>query len=95
MVTAVISVKETPGRPFVIVDAGMNDLVRPAMYGARHEIIPVVEAPPSPGVRPADVVGPVCESTDRFAQDVRLPPLKSGDLLAFMTAGAYATTPGL
>jgi diaminopimelate decarboxylase len=89
MVARVIAMKEGVTRRFVIVDAAMNDLVRPAMYGARHEIIPVMEAPPSPGARPMDVVGPVCETSDRFAQDYRLPPLKAGDLLAFMTAGAY------
>lgn len=89
LVTRVILTKDAPTRRFVVIDAAMNDLVRPAMYGAHHEIIPVVEAPPSPGARPVDVVGPVCESSDRFAQDYRLPPLKAGDLLAIMTAGAY------
>ncbi len=89
LVTRVILMKDGASRRFVVVDAGMNDLVRPAMYGARHEIIPVLEAPPSPGAGPVDVVGPVCETSDRFAQDYRLPPLKAGDLLAVMTAGAY------
>ncbi len=89
LVTRVISLKQTTNRRFVIVDAGMNDLVRPAMYGAHHEILPVMEAPPSPGASPADIVGPVCETTDRFAQDYRLPPLAAGDLLAILTAGAY------
>ena len=89
LVTKVISTKQTTTRRFVIVDAGMNDLVRPAMYGAYHEILPVMEAPPSPGASPADVVGPVCETTDRFAQDYRLPDLASGDLLAILTTGAY------
>ena len=89
LVSRVIAVKESGQRRFTIVDAGMNDLVRPAMYGAQHEIIPVLEAPPSPGATPTDVVGPVCESSDRFASGYRLPPLKAGDLLAFMTAGAY------
>ena len=89
LVTRVISLKQTTTRRFVIVDAGMNDLVRPAMYGAYHEILPVVEAPPSPGASIADVVGPVCETTDRFAQDYRLPQLVAGDLLAILTTGAY------
>ena len=89
LVTRVISTKQTTTRRFIIVDAGMNDLVRPAMYGAYHEILPVVEAPPSPGASIADVVGPVCETTDRFAQDYRLPQLVAGDLLAILTTGAY------
>lgn len=89
LVTRVISTKQTTSRRFVIVDAGMNDLVRPAMYGAYHEILPVVEAPPSPGATVADIVGPVCETTDRFAQDYRLPQLAAGDLLAILTTGAY------
>jgi diaminopimelate decarboxylase len=89
MVAKVVAMKDSPSKRFAIVDAGMNDLVRPAMYGALHEILPVIEAPLSPGTSPMDVVGPVCETSDRFAQDYRLPPLKAGDLLAFMTAGAY------
>ena len=89
LVTRVISTKQTTTRRFVIVDAGMNDLVRPAMYGAYHEILSVMEAPPSPGASPADVVGPVCETTDRFAHDYRLPELAPGDLLAILTTGAY------
>lgn len=89
MVARVIAMKDSPTKRFAIVDAAMNDLVRPAMYGARHEILPVVEPPISPGAQPVDVVGPVCETSDRFAVDYRLPPLKAGDLVAFMTAGAY------
>ena len=89
MVSRVISIKEGTSRGFVIVDAGMNDLVRPAMYGARHEIIPVRESPPSATLTPLDVVGPVCETTDCFAKAYPLPTLKAGDLVAFLTAGAY------
>jgi diaminopimelate decarboxylase len=89
MVARVVAIKETTTRRFVIVDAAMNDLVRPAMYGARHEIIPVTEAPTSSAYEPVDVVGPVCETTDSFAKNYHLPPLKAGDLVAFLSAGAY------
>ena len=90
MVSRVIGSKDGATRRFVIVDAAMNDLVRPAMYGARHEILPVKERPMAAPIVPVDVVGPVCETTDRFAQDYRLPQqLEAGDLMAFMTAGAY------
>lgn len=89
MVARVIACKAGPSRQFVIVDAAMNDLVRPAMYGAHHEILPVHERPMASPVKPFDVVGPVCETADRFAQDYRLPSMERGDLVAFMTAGAY------
>jgi diaminopimelate decarboxylase len=67
----------------------MNDLIRPAMYGAWHDIIPVIEA--APGVEQAlyDIVGPVCESGDTFAKGRPMPPLSAGDLVAFRSAGAY------
>jgi diaminopimelate decarboxylase len=85
-------VKERDGRTFVILDAGMNDLMRPALYGAWHEITPV-RAPALGAPRTAvDLVGPICESTDRFAKERLMPPLKEGDLVAFMTAGAYGAT---
>ncbi len=88
MVSEIVSIKESAERRFVIVDAAMNDLVRPAMYGSRHDIIPVQEA--SSGSLPVDVVGPVCETTDCFAKAYPLPSsLKAGDLVAFLTAGAY------
>ncbi len=89
LVAGVTSVKITPERRFVILDAGMNDLVRPAMYDAHHDILPVVEPPLTETLEPADIVGPVCETSDRFAQDRRLPPIAAGDLMAFLTAGAY------
>ena len=89
MVSRVIALKETPSRRFVILDAAMNDLVRPAMYGARHDIIPVREAGAGAATEPADVVGPVCETTDCFAKGYPLPALMAGDLVAFLTAGAY------
>lgn len=89
MVARVIATKDGASRRFMILDAAMNDLIRPAMYGARHEILPVKERPMAAAVTPVDVVGPVCESADRFAQDYRLPHLEPSDLVAFMTAGAY------
>ena len=92
MVSRVVSIKNGTARRFVIVDAGMNDLVRPAMYGARHEIIPIIEPPTSSAYEPVDVVGPVCETTDCFAKGHQLPPLAAGDLLAFLSAGAYGAS---
>lgn len=89
LVSEVIYVKEGHTRTFAILDAAMNDLVRPAMYEAFHAIMPVRE--PAPGAEPVsyDVVGPVCESGDTFAKERSLPPLAAGDLVAFKTAGAY------
>lgn len=89
LVARVIYIKEGEGRDFLILDAAMNDLVRPAMYGAHHDIVPVVEPPPGVGHHPYDVVGPVCESGDTFARGRPLPPLAEGDLVAFRSAGAY------
>ncbi len=89
LVSQVIYVKRGNAKTFLIIDAGMNDLIRPAMYDAWHEIAAVTEpAPGSP--RPKyDVVGPVCETSDLFAADRALPELKSGDLVAILSAGAY------
>ncbi len=89
LVAGVIYVKNGEGRDFLILDAAMNDLIRPAMYGAHHDIVPVVE--PAPGAEPAtyDIVGPVCESGDTFAKARPMPPVKEGDLVAFRSAGAY------
>jgi diaminopimelate decarboxylase len=89
MVAGVIYVKSGEGRDFLILDAAMNDLIRPAMYGAHHDIIPVTE--PSPGIAHAayDIVGPVCETGDTFAKSRPLPPIAAGDLVAFRSAGAY------
>ena len=89
LVSRVVAIKESTTRRFVILDAAMNDLVRPAMYDALHEIIPVTEPPTSSVYGPVDVVGPICETTDCFAKGYQLPPLKAGDLVAFMSAGAY------
>lgn len=89
MVSSVIYVKEGEGRDFLIVDAAMNDLVRPAMYEAHHDIIPVQEA--QPGIEPNgyDIVGPICETGDTFAKSRNMAPLESNDLIAFRSAGAY------
>lgn len=89
LVASVTSVKETADRRFVVLDAGMNDLVRPAMYDAHHDVLTVAEPPLDESLQPADIVGPVCETSDRFAQDRRLPNVNAGELMAFLTAGAY------
>jgi diaminopimelate decarboxylase len=88
LVTSVIYVKQGDGRTFVIVDAAMNDLIRPTLYEAHHDIKPVVNEPAS-CIFTADVVGPVCETGDYLALERSLPVCKSGDLLAVMSAGAY------
>jgi diaminopimelate decarboxylase len=88
LVSRVIYVKENEGHTFVIQDGAMNDLIRPTLYDAFHEILSVDEARNATSVE-ADVVGPVCESGDYFAKSRRLPKLRAGDLLAVMTAGAY------
>jgi diaminopimelate decarboxylase len=89
LVARVIYVKRGDVKNFVIIDAAMNDLIRPTLYEAHHDILPVVQ--PAPGTRTmvADVVGPVCETGDYLALDRKLPEPKAGDLLAIMTAGAY------
>jgi diaminopimelate decarboxylase len=89
MVTRAQYVKQAGERRFVIVDAAMNDLIRPALYGAFHVIEPVNEPAPGFVAMTVDVAGPVCESTDMFAKDRALPPIAEGDLLAFRSAGAY------
>ncbi|MCY4333760.1 MAG: diaminopimelate decarboxylase [Litoreibacter sp.] len=89
LVSEVIYVKQGEDRQFLILDAAMNDLIRPAMYGAHHDILPVKE--PAPGEEPAtyDIVGPVCESGDTFAKHRQMPAVGVGDLVAFRSAGAY------
>ncbi len=89
MVSRVIYVKSGEGRDFLILDGAMNDLIRPAMYDAYHDIIPVVEPVPGVDQRPYDIVGPVCESGDTFAKGRQMPPVAAGDLVAFRSAGAY------
>jgi diaminopimelate decarboxylase len=88
LLTRVRYLKQAAEKKFVIVDAGMNDLIRPALYQSYHEIVPIRE-PGDKARECVDVVGPVCESGDFFAQDRELPPANEGDLLALMSAGAY------
>jgi diaminopimelate decarboxylase len=89
LVTSLIYLKEGEGRDFLILDAAMNDLVRPSMYGAYHDIIPVTEPAPGDEQQPYDIVGPVCETGDTFAKARSMPRLDPGDLVAFRSAGAY------
>jgi diaminopimelate decarboxylase len=106
LISRVVRLQERAARPIVVLDAGMNDLIRPAIYDAYHEIRPVqleggtYSSPPlsedaanarNEGMSPVsyDVVGPICETGDTFARDRALAPLRAGDLVAFMTAGAY------
>jgi diaminopimelate decarboxylase len=90
LVAEVLGVKLRRGRRFVTLAAGMNDLLRPALYGARHRLaLPLPRAGP---VEPATVVGPVCESADTFEEDVPLPPLERGDLVVLLDAGAYGAS---
>lgn len=89
LVTRVIYVKRGAEKTFIVVDAAMNDLVRPTLYDAYHEILPVREAAANASMIVADVVGPVCETGDYLALDRKLPAVQTGDLLAVMTAGAY------
>jgi len=89
LVARVIYVKRGEAKNFVIIDAAMNDLIRPTLYEAHHDILPVVEAAPGAPKMVADVVGPVCESGDYLALDRTLPEPKAGDLIAILTAGAY------
>jgi len=87
LVTRVLQVKRNGKKTFVITDAAMNDLIRPALYQAHHEIAPVARR--AGKLRVVDVVGPVCETGDFFARDRELPPVQPGDLLALLDAGAY------
>lgn len=89
LLSRVIWVKAGEDRTFVILDAAMNDLIRPAMYGAHHDIVPVLEPPAGVAMAPVDIVGPVCETGDTFARARPLPPVAEGDLVAFRSAGAY------
>ena len=104
LLTRVLYLKETTQKKFAIIDAGMNDLIRPALYQSYHQIVPVVRprgigavssqnfrdgTEVVPPMQKIDIVGPVCESADFFAQDREMPKLRPGDLLAVMSAGAY------
>ncbi|WP_460275093.1 diaminopimelate decarboxylase [Celeribacter sp. ULVN23_4] len=89
LVSSVIYLKHGEGRDFLIVDAAMNDLVRPSMYDAYHDIVPVLEPTAGAEQGPMDIVGPVCETGDTFAKARNMPELGEGDLVAFRSAGAY------
>lgn len=90
LVTKVLYIKTTPKKKFVIVDAGMNDLIRPALYDAYHQILPLrATSYKLRATEKVDVVGPICESADFFAKERRVPKVKEGDYLAIMSAGAY------
>ncbi len=91
LVTRVLYTKATPAKNFLVVDAGMNDLIRPSLYGSYHAIQPVRQVSGRPEVT-VDVVGPICESGDFLAKDRELPRCEPGELLAVMSAGAYAFT---
>jgi diaminopimelate decarboxylase len=92
LVTRALYVNPRQNKRFLVVDAAMNDLVRPAMYEAYHEIWPVAEQPEGAPAAAYDVVGPICESGDTFATDREMAAVRPGDLLAFMTAGAYGAS---
>ena len=91
LLTSVVYRKSNDGKTFLVVDAAMNDLIRPALYGAYHEIVPVILPERSAGVKSevTDIVGPVCETGDFFARDRELPVADEGDLLAILDTGAY------
>jgi len=87
LLTRVLYVKRSQQKNFIVVDAGMNDLMRPTLYGSYHEIVPVEQRPTERLT--ADVVGPLCETGDFLAQDREMPDVRAGDLLAILTVGAY------
>ena len=89
LVTEITYMKESGGRRFAVVDAAMNDLLRPTLYEAWHAVDPVIEARAGAAVSPVDIVGPVCETGDVFAVQRDMPELNAGDLLAIRSAGAY------
>ena len=89
LVARVIVMKHGDGKNFVVIDAAMNDLIRPTLYEAHHDILPVRQAAAGARLITADVVGPICETGDYLALDRKLPEPKAGDLIAIMTAGAY------
>ncbi len=91
LLTRCIYQKKGVAKTFKIVDAGMNDLIRPALYEGYHDIVPLQQAPPTPAIA-ADVVGPICESGDFFCQNRLLPDFQPGEIVALMSAGAYGFT---
>lgn len=89
MVSEVLYHKPAPDRTFLIIDAGMNDLMRPALYQAHHDILPLAEPGPETATTKYDIVGPICESTDKFAAERQMPEVAIGSRIAFMSSGAY------
>ena len=89
LLTRVLYVKDGALRPCVVLDAGMNDLLRPALYNAWHDILPVRAPAAGATAQPYDVVGPICESTDIFARERNVPPSSAEDLVVLTHAGAY------
>ena len=89
LLTRVLYIKQSGAKKFVLVDAGMNDLIRPALYHSYHEVVPCRASAAADAMERIDIVGPVCESGDFFALDRQMPELHQGDLLAIMSAGAY------
>mgnify|MGYP005836697213 CR=1 FL=1 len=89
LLTSVEYIKEGNGKRFIIVDAAMTELIRPSIYGAYHRILPADKPSEAATIQPADVVGPVCESTDFLAKDRPMPPMAEGEVLAILDAGAY------
>tara|TARA_R100001086_G_scaffold115426_1_gene59064 strand:- start:2028 stop:2528 length:501 start_codon:yes stop_codon:yes gene_type:complete len=89
MLSTVLYEKAAPETDFLIIDAGMNDLMRPALYDAHHDILPIKQAGAGAERKTYDVVGPICESTDKFAKARELTALRPGQRIAFMSAGAY------
>ena len=89
MLTEALFTKPSPKRNFLVIDAGMNDLMRPALYQAHHDVLPLKEPAEDAEEISYDIVGPICESTDKFAAERNLPAVEAGDRLAFMSAGAY------
>jgi diaminopimelate decarboxylase len=89
LLTSVVYRKGNEGKRFLVVDAAMNDLIRPALYGAYHEIVPVTKGEATAKSEVTDIVGPVCETGDFFARDRELPVVDEGELLAILDAGAY------
>ena len=92
LITRVIGTKRTPMKKFALVDAAMNDLLRPSLYSAYHEVLPVKQATADSSVSKMDIVGPICESGDFIAKDREMPEVKDDDLLFIRTCGAYASS---
>ena len=89
LITEALYLKQAPDRTFLIVDAGMNDLMRPALYQAHHDVLHLNQPDKGATIETYDIVGPICESTDKFAAKREMPMVNPGDRLAFMSAGAY------